>query len=137
MLSSVISFALLVSSVAAYSPEAVADQVTNLPGSQNLKLNFNQFSGYLDIPGTSGTKSKHMHYWFVESQNNPSTDPITFWTNGGPGCSGLIGFMTEQGPFKPDKDLNLQVNPYAWNTVSNMVFIESPAGVGFSYTDDK
>ncbi len=91
MLSSVISFALLVSSVAAYSPEAVADQVTNLPGSQNLKLNFNQFSGYLDIPGTSGTKSKHMHYWFVESQNNPSSDPITFWTNGGPGCSGLIG----------------------------------------------
>ena len=137
MLSSVISFALLVSSVAAYSPEAVADQVTNLPGSQNLKLNFNQFSGYLDIPGTSGSKSKHMHYWFVESQNNPSSDPITFWTNGGPGCSGLIGFMTEQGPFKPDKDLNLQVNPYAWNTVSNMVFIESPAGVGFSYTDDK
>jgi carboxypeptidase C (cathepsin A) len=45
--------------------------------------------------------------------------------------------MTEQGPFKPDKDLKLQTNPYAWNTVSNMVFIESPAGVGFSYSDDK
>lgn len=137
MLATVLSFALLASSVSAYTEQALADQVTNLPGSENLQLNFNQFSGYLDIPGTSGAKSKHMHYWFVESINNPSTDPITFWTNGGPGCSGLIGFMTEQGPFKPTKDMKLEVNPYAWNTVSNMVFIESPAGVGFSYSDDK
>jgi carboxypeptidase C (cathepsin A) len=89
--------------------------------------------------------------------SNPTTDPVAFWTNGGPGCSGLIGkffiilnffdsfcfsilkigFMTEQGPFKPNADLTLKLNDYAWNTVSNMVFIESPAGVGFSYSDNK
>lgn len=74
---------------------------------------------------------------FVESQNNPASDPVAFWSNGGPGCSGLIGFLTEQGPFKPKKDLSLELNPYAWNTVANMIFIESPAGVGFSYSDDK
>lgn len=68
---------------------------------------------------------------------NPSTDPIAFWTNGGPGCSGLIGFMTEQGPFRPNADLSLSFNKYAWNQVANMVFIESPAGVGFSYSDSK
>jgi carboxypeptidase C (cathepsin A) len=73
-----------------------------------------------------------MHYWFVESMNDPVNDPIAFWTNGGPGCSGLLGFMTEQGPFKPNKDMSLSFNEYAWNKVSNMVFIESPAGVGFS-----
>jgi carboxypeptidase C (cathepsin A) len=38
-----------------------------------------------------------MHYWFVESENAPDTDPLAFWTNGGPGCSGMIGFLTEQG----------------------------------------
>jgi carboxypeptidase C (cathepsin A) len=47
--------------------------------------------------------------------------------------------MTEQGPFKPEEDGTLRMNPYAWNQVANMVFIEAPAGVGFSYaqnTDD-
>lgn len=52
------------------------------------------------------------------------------------GCSGLLGFLTEQGPFRPQKDMSLQFNKYAWNTISNMVFIESPCGVGFSYSDN-
>jgi hypothetical protein len=47
----------------AYTPEALADQVKNLPGTEGLTLNFNHFSGYLDIPGTSGENTKHMHYW--------------------------------------------------------------------------
>jgi carboxypeptidase C (cathepsin A) len=74
------------------------------------------------------------HIRFVESINDPKTDPLAFWTNGGPGCSGLIGFLTEQGPFKPNADNSLSFNKYAWNQVSNMVFIEAPAGVGYSYS---
>ena len=82
----------------AYTDDAIADQVTNLPGAENLDINFNQFSGYLTVDGT-----KQMHYWFVESENNPADSPLAFWTNGGPGCSGLLGFLTEQGPFRPNK----------------------------------
>jgi len=118
-----------------YLPAAVADKIINLPGAEALNVNFNQFSGYLNIPGSTGTLSKHMHYWFVESQSHPEKDPIAFWTNGGPGCSGLIGFLTEQGPFRPNSDKTLSLNKYSWNTATNMVFIESPAGVGFSYSD--
>lgn len=112
-----------------YTEEALADQITNLPGAENLSINFNQFSGYLTVDGT-----KQMHYWFVESMNNPAEAPVAFWTNGGPGCSGLLGFLTEQGPFHPNKDMSLSLNEYAWNQVANMVFIESPCGVGFSYS---
>ena len=33
----------------AYTDEAIADQITNLPGAEKLDLNFNQFSGYLTV----------------------------------------------------------------------------------------
>jgi carboxypeptidase C (cathepsin A) len=114
----------------AYTNEALNDQVKNLPGAENLNVAFNQFSGYLPV----GTKN--MHYWYVESQNNPSTDPIAFWTNGGPGCSGILGFLGEMGPFRPNKDLSLKMNDFSWNKVANMVFVEQPCGVGFSYSDN-
>jgi carboxypeptidase C (cathepsin A) len=73
----------LLNGVFSYTPEALADQVTKLPGSENLDLKFNQFSGYLDIPGSKGSL-KHIHYWLVESMGSPSSDPLAFWSNGGP-----------------------------------------------------
>ena len=114
-----------------YTDRAQLDQVNNLPGLQ-YEINFNQFSGYLDLPNST----KHLHYWYVESEINPETTPIVFWTNGGPGCSGLIGFMTEQGPWRPDSNGNLKPNTWAWNRIANMVFLEQPTGVGFSYSDN-
>jgi carboxypeptidase C (cathepsin A) len=115
-----------------YTQEALSDQLLELPGLE-WKPVFNQFSGYLNLDGTK----KNIHYWLVEAENDPQNAPLVFWTNGGPGCSGLIGFMTEQGPFRPDINGKLQPNMYAWNKIANMVFLEQPVGVGFSYSDNK
>lgn len=40
----------------AYTNEALADQVLNLPGAEKLSFNFNQFSGYLAIDGVKPGK---------------------------------------------------------------------------------
>ncbi|XP_078274799.1 lysosomal protective protein isoform X1 [Rhinoraja longicauda] len=108
------------------------DEIIYLPGLAK-QPNFRQYSGYLNT-----SENKYLHYWFVESQGNPARDPVVLWLNGGPGCSSLDGLLNEHGPFliQPDGK-TLKYNPYSWNMIANMLYLESPAGVGFSYDDDQ
>ena len=66
-----------------------ADIVYNLPGLDLAGSNTTMWSGYINIPDSS----KRIHYLFVESRSDPSTDPVLIWYNGGPGCSSMLAFM--------------------------------------------
>ena len=46
----------------------------------------------------------------------------------GPGCSSLGGFLGENGPWWPNAENQLVENPYSWNRIANMLYLESPAG---------
>lgn len=110
--------------------KANPDEIQQLPGLK-YQINFKQYSGYLNA-----SSGKYLHYWFVESQKDPASDPVVLWMNGGPGCSSLDGFLTELGPFHVKTDgLTLYDNPFSWNKVANVIFLEAPAGVGFSYSN--
>ncbi|VDK27238.1 unnamed protein product, partial [Anisakis simplex] len=90
--------------------DKAADFIDNLPG-LTFDPGFKQYSGFL--PTKAGD---YLHYWFVESQNDPSTDPLIVWFNGGPGCSSVGGFLTELGPFRVNPDgVTLFENIYSWN----------------------
>lgn len=115
-----------------YTSSAISDLITDLPG-LNDEITFNQFSGYIGIDDNS----KQMFYWFLEASDvDPDEAPLVLWTNGGPGCSGLLGLLTEHGPFWVDETLNLYQNEYSWNKIANMLYIEQPYGVGFSADSD-
>jgi len=115
-----------------HSEAALKDEIIDLPG-LGYDPGFRQFSGYLPLPNST----KQIFYWYVESIRSPKDDPVVYWTNGGPGCSGLYGFGTEMGPYNFDAEGNLSQNPWAWNNIVNMLYVEQPAGVGFSYSENE
>ena len=103
-----------------------SDRVTSLPGQATFDT-YPVYSGYLQIPDMTNK----LHYMFVESQNAPTTDPLVIWFNGGPGCSSMLGWAQEHGPYVMKNGTSVFVeNEYSWNMKANMLYIESPAGVG-------
>ncbi|KAI9730445.1 MAG: hypothetical protein M1818_008140 [Claussenomyces sp. TS43310] len=93
----------------------------------------NQYSGYLSVG-----KNMNMWFWFFESRNSPTTAPLATWFNGGPGCSSMIGLFQENGPCHfVGGSSTPSLNPYSFNEYANMLYVDQPIGVGFSYgTDD-
>ncbi|CAG8560710.1 11044_t:CDS:2 [Paraglomus brasilianum] len=88
-----------------------------------------QYTGYLDAGS-----NRHFFFWFFESRNNPSTDPIVLWLNGGPGCSSLTGLLFELGPCSVNEDgTDTIFNPHSWNNNASVIFLDQPMNVGFSY----
>jgi len=107
-------------------------QVTSLPGQP--PVSFQQYAGYINIDQSS---NKSIFYYFQESDTTVQNAPVFLWTNGGPGCSGLLGGFIEQGAFRIQANGSLILNPGRWNQRVHMLFIEQPAGVGFSFSDNK
>ncbi|EPS71160.1 hypothetical protein M569_03591, partial [Genlisea aurea] len=109
------------------------DRVSKLPG-QNFDVNFASYAGYVTVNEESG---RAYFYWFFEADEDPSSKPLLLWLNGGPGCSSIAyGLAEEVGPFHIEKDgKTLYLNQFSWNKVANVLFVDSPVGVGFSYSN--
>ncbi|RKF56908.1 Carboxypeptidase S1 [Erysiphe neolycopersici] len=110
---------------------AKIDFVTN-SGVCETTPGVNQYSGYLSV-GTN----ENMWFWFFEARNSPTTAPLAAWFNGGPGCSSMVGLFQENGPCRFENGSSEPtLNPYSWNEYANMLYIDQPIGVGFSYGDN-
>ncbi|XP_065633787.1 serine carboxypeptidase-like 40 [Quercus suber] len=108
------------------------DRIERLPG--QTQVNFSQYGGYVTVDKSAG---RALYYYFVEAQHSKDSLPLLLWLNGGPGCSSLAyGAMQELGPFRVHSDgKTLYDNKFSWNNAANVLFLESPAGVGFSYSN--
>ncbi|XP_068653900.1 serine carboxypeptidase-like 25 [Aristolochia californica] len=115
-----------------YSEDEEADRIVALPGQP--KVSFQQFSGYVTVNKNAG---RALFYWLTEAVHEPLLKPLVVWLNGGPGCSSVAyGASEEIGPFRLNKTgSELHMNKYSWNLAANILFLETPAGVGFSYTN--
>lgn len=120
--------------------EGIAISYKN-PGICETTPGVKSYSGYvhlppnsIDEPGESQDYPINTFFWFVEARTNPHRAPLTIWLNGGPGASSLLGMLSENGPCVINADSNSSaLNPWAWNNEVNVLFIDQPVQVGFSY----
>lgn len=91
-----------------------------------------QYSGYLRVNGT-----RNLFFWFFESRSSPSTDPLMLYESGGPGTSSMLHVLGDLGPCKLEDHNNTRLNPFSWNEQTNIIFLDQPVGVGFSYSKDR
>lgn len=103
--------------------------------------NESSWSGYFEIdPQTQ----KNYFYWGYGPREEQGAGPggrptsTILWLTGGPGCSSQFALATENGPCSMDPSGSGQTvpNPYAWNQKANVVWVDQPAGAGFSYADE-
>uniref|UniRef100_A0A3B6DCX1 Carboxypeptidase n=1 Tax=Triticum aestivum TaxID=4565 RepID=A0A3B6DCX1_WHEAT len=137
------SLTLLLALVLPLIPLAVAAPekhlVTHLPGFDGA-LPSKHYAGYITVDESNG---RRLFYYLVLSERDPAADPVVLWLNGGPGCSSFDGFVYENGPFNFERGSTpgglpkLHLNPYSWSKVSSMIYLDSPAGVGMSYSLNK
>ncbi|XP_073220819.1 serine carboxypeptidase-like 45 isoform X1 [Cicer arietinum] len=122
-------FLFLSSLFSIYYVNSRSNKIINLP--QQPKVEFLQYSGYISV---DEIQKRFLFYYFVEAEVQPTSKPLVLWLHGGPGCSSVgLGAFKEHGPFKPT-DKGLVKNDYSWNKEANMLYLDSPAGVGFSYS---
>ena len=101
-----------------------------------------QYTGYIGIPPFTlapiqQNYSINTFFWFVEARQVPEAAPLTIWLNGGPGSSSMVGLFNEVGPCEvvqmSDGSYGTQYRMFGWDRASNMLFIDQPNQVGFSY----
>lgn len=111
-----------------------ADRIVRLPGQPDDGVDFPMYSGYVTVDEGAG---RALFYWLQEAAAEAQPAPLVLWLNGGPGCSSVAyGASEELGAFRIRPDgATLFLNAYRWNRAANILFLDSPAGVGFSYTN--
>ncbi|KAJ3493753.1 hypothetical protein NLG97_g4531 [Lecanicillium saksenae] len=87
-----------------------------------------QWTGTVDV-----TDTRRLFFWAFESRNDPTNDPVIIWLAGGPGGSSAFGIFNQMGACVLLNDSKTtKPNPWSWNNNATVIFLDQPAGVGFS-----
>lgn len=149
---------------ASYVEEQLRDRISKLPG-QPSNVDFRQYSGYVTVNEVRGRALFYWLVESPSTRDPKSRPLVLWLNGGPGCSSVAYGAAEEIGPFRVGSDgKTLHPKLYAWNqcniffskslaplfallftipipicslclSVANLLFLESPAGVGFSYSN--
>ncbi|KAJ7107556.1 alpha/beta-hydrolase [Mycena epipterygia] len=89
-------------------------------------------AGHIGLEGDSEESPKRSFFWYFESEHNASGSPVILTFGGGPGTSGMMNPLFGQAPCSAGPD-GLVANPHRWTEYHNLIALDHPIGVGFSF----
>ncbi|KAJ6612621.1 alpha/beta-hydrolase [Mycena sp. CBHHK59/15] len=89
-------------------------------------------AGHIGLEGDSEDSPKRSFFWYFEAENDAQNAPIILTMGGGPGTSGLMNPLFGQSPCRAGPS-GLAPNPHRWTEHHNLIALDHPIGVGFSY----
>lgn len=93
----------------------------------------NTFFWYFGTTQFSQNHSIANHLTVTESRNDPENAPTAVYLAGGPGTASIDASSNFPCTVNPDSN-STTINDFSWNTNVNMLYIDQPVGIGYSYT---
>ncbi|CAG7831069.1 unnamed protein product, partial [Allacma fusca] len=116
----------------AQAKERATDNIKLSHIKSSLNKPMTSYSGYLTV---NEAYNSNIFFWLFPAIENPDTSSIILITNSVPGISIIQGIFLENGPFVLDDNLELKEQNYTWAKTHTLIYIDTPVGTGFSYTD--
>ncbi|KAI9888573.1 MAG: Cell death protease [Vezdaea aestivalis] len=104
--------------------------IHSLPGAPEPLLKMH--AGHIMVNEASNA---NLFFWLFHNRHIGEKQRTVIWLNGGPGCSSEDGALMEVGPYRVKEDGTLRLNDGSWDEFANVVFVDQPAGTGFSYVN--
>lgn len=89
------------------------------------------YSGFLTV---DEAYNSNLFFWYFPSELKRQKAPLVLWLQGGPGSSSMFALFTENGPYWLEKGGRLKKRRHSWSRFFNLLYLDNPAGVGFSFT---
>lgn len=118
--------------------ETSVSKIVDTPASTGLlsgEKSPERVAGYFKL-NRHHTTPGEMFYLYFENRARSDDAPVVIWLTGGPGCSSEIAVFFENGPFSLTPDGEVKEREYGWDVEANMIFVDSPLNVGYSYSED-
>ncbi|KAI0061082.1 alpha/beta-hydrolase [Artomyces pyxidatus] len=93
---------------------------------------FSSIAGHIGLKGDTEAHPKRSFFWFFEAEHDSDNAPIILSVGGGPGSSGMVNPMLGQSPCAIAENRTV-ANPNRWTEKFNLLALDHPIGVGFSY----